>query len=1044
VRRTDVIRLLLIVSFAFEIATAQSSNGTISGIVFDPTGKAIPHAELLIVNDATGISYLGATNSEGIYAVPNLPPGSYRVQVAKHGFKTLIKPDIVLHVEDALAINFTLPIGAASEIVTVEGGVPQVNTQSATVSTVVDRNLVETLPLNGRSFNTLLQLTPGVVIAPSAANPSNPGQFNINGERSDANYFVVDGVSGNFGGVVSSSVALPGNSGNGGTQGFNAYGGTSSLVSVDAVQEFRVQTSSFAPEFGRTPGGEITIETRSGTNAFQGEVFDYLRNNALDANDWFYNLAQGEAALGTVIPKPALRQNDFGGTLGGPIARDNTFFFFSYEGLRVRQPETARIAVPSADLRSSALPSVAPFLNAYPMPNGAVSPDGMTAAFTGTYSNQISSDAASLRVDHSFGDSFRFFGRYNYAPSHTLGRNFNNNLAELDESAVDTQTLTLGGNVVSGSHLSMSVRGNYSNQFVTNSSTLDGFGGAQIPGTSLLLPSPLTAARSSADFSTIGLSSYFFGFGQNAKESQANIVGDVTVVEGAHGFKLGADFKDLYLDEEPKDAGILYFNFSLPDFASTGDSSLFVNSARHEAKFRYRFFSFYAQDTWKIGRRLTATYGLRWEYAPPPAGRNGTALAAWTNTDELSQLALAPTGTPLWMTRYNNFAPRLGLAYLLTPKGDLVVRGGWGMFYDTGSGTSADLGQLFPNTATFESFNQPVPIPGASGVAPVFSTAPPYPSFAKGFSSGLKPPISYQWNVALEKAFGEKQSLSATYVGQTGTNLLRLEELDQPNPNFSGIFYLTDNRDNSNYNALQIQYRRSLSGGVQVIAHSTWAHSIDTSSTDALPVIPGELYAVNANRGSSDFDVRQSFSAALVWNVPTSAKRTPRNAVLRDWSLNAVVQARTAFPIDVVTNSVPLDGTSVATRPDLVPGVPVWLNGSQYPGRKAMNLAAFALPAVPGQGDLGRNAFRGFGFTQIDFSVARRISMGEHVNMQARIDAFNLLNHPTFANPDNDIDDGPLFFGLSSQMLNQSLGGLNALYQIGGPRSLQISLKLLF
>jgi hypothetical protein len=1044
VRRPNFIRLLLIVFFALKIVAGQSTNGTISGIVFDPAGKAIPHAELLIVNDATGISYPGATNSEGIYEIPNLPPGSYRVQVAKYGFKTIIKPDIILHVEDALAINFTLPIGAASEIVTVEGGAPQVNTQSATVSTVVDRNFVETLPLNGRSFNTLLQLTPGVVIAPSAGNPSNPGQFNINGERGDANYFVVDGVSGNFGGVIPSSVALPGNSGNGGTQGFNAYGGTSSLISVDAVQEFRVQTSSFAPEFGRTPGGEITIETRSGTNAFQGEAFDYLRNNALDADDWFYNHAIGEAAPGTVIPKPALRQNDFGGTLGGPILLDSTFFFFSYEGLRVRQPETARIAVPSLDLRSAALPSVVPFLNAYPVPNGAVSPDGMTADFTGTYSNQIGSDAASLRVDHSFGDKFRLFGRYNYAPSDSLGRNFNNDLAEIDKSAVNTQTLTLGGNLVASSHVSMSIRGNYSRQSVTNSSTLDDFGGAQVPSTSLLLPSPFTAATSSADFSTIGLSSYFFGYGQNAQESQANVIGDATFVERAHSIKLGADFKDLYLDEGPKDAGLLYFNFSLPEFASTGHSSLFVNSAKHEAKFRYRFFSVYAQDTWKMGRRLTATYGLRWEYAPPPVGRDGTTLAAWTNTDDLSQLALASTGSPLWKTRYANFAPRLGLAYLLTPKGDFVVRGGWGMFYDTGSGTSADLGQLFPNTATFESFNQLIPIPDASGVAPVFSTTPPFPSFAKGFSSGLKSPVSYQWNVALEKAFGDKQSISATYVGQTGTNLLRLEELDQPNPNFSGIFYLTDNRDYSNYNAFQLQYRRSLSGGLQVLAHYTWAHSIDTSSTDAQPVIPGELYSVDSNRGSSDFDVRQSFSAALVWNIPASAKRTPLNAVLREWSLNAIVQARTAFPIDVVTNSVPLAGTSVATRPDLVPGVPVWLYGSQYPGGKAMSLAAFAPPAVPGQGDLGRNAFRGFGFTQMDFSVARRIPVGEHVNVQARMDAFNLLNHPNFANPDNDIDDGPLFFGLSSQMLNQSLGGLNALYQIGGPRSLQISLKLLF
>jgi len=559
-----------------------------------------------------------------------------------------------------------------------------------------------------------------------------------------------------------------------------------------------------------------------------------------------------------------------------------------------------------------------------------------------------------------------------------------------------------------------------------------------------LLPSPLSSATSSADFSTIGLSSYFFGHGQNAGETQGNIVADATIVEKAHNMKFGMDFKNLYLDQGAKAAGLLYFNFSLPEFASTADSSLFVNSERREAKSSYRFLSLYAQDTWKLGRRLTATYGMRWELAPPPAGRDGTTLAAWTNTINLSEIGLAPAGMALWKTRYDNFAPRLGVAYLLTSRGDLVLRAGWGMFYDTGSGTSADLGQLFPNTATFESFNQPVPVSNVSSIAPVFSTMPPYPSFAKGFSSGLKSPVSLQWNLALEKTFGEKQSLSATYVGQAGSNLLRLEELSQPNPNFSGIFYLTDNRDYSNYNALQIQYRRALSEGLQVLAHFTWAHSIDTSSGDALPVIPAELYSVNANRGSSDFDVRESFSAAAIWNVPAFAKRTALRSLARDWSLNSVVQARTAFPIDVVTNSVPLDGTSVATRPDLVPGVPVWIHGSKYPGGRAMNPAAFALPATLGQGDLGRNAFRGFGFAQVDFSLARRIMVGGHVNLQARVDSFNLLNHPNFANPDNDIDDGPLFFGLSSQMLNQSLGGLNPVYQIGGPRSLQISLKLLF
>ncbi len=307
---------LLLLVLLTTAAIGQSPNGTMSGLVLDPSGRAIANADIIIVNDATGVKYSGTTNAEGIYAVSTLPPGPYRIQVSKVGFKTLIKPDIILNVQDALAINFTLPVGALSETVTVEGGAPLVNTQDASVSTVVDRRFVENMPLNGRSFQALITLTPGVVLTPSSG--SEQGQFSINGQRADANYLTVDGVSANIsaGGGSGLRQAAAGT-----IPGFNSLGGTNSLVSVDAMQEFRIQTSSFAPEFGRTPGGQISIVTRSGTNQLHGTLFDYLRNDVLDANDWF-----GDH---NGLPKPKARQNDFGGVVGGPIIANKTFFFFS-------------------------------------------------------------------------------------------------------------------------------------------------------------------------------------------------------------------------------------------------------------------------------------------------------------------------------------------------------------------------------------------------------------------------------------------------------------------------------------------------------------------------------------------------------------------------------------------------------------------------------------------------------------------------------------------------------------------------------------------
>jgi hypothetical protein len=252
-----------------------------------------------------------------------------------------------------------LPLGALHEIVTVEGGASLVNTESASVSTVVDRQFAENLPMNGRSFQSLIDLTPGVVI--TGSNGYDDGQFSVNGQRSDSNYWMVDGVSANIGiSAANPSSGLAGSLGS-----FSVLGGTNSLVSVDALQEFRIQTSNFAPEFGRTPGAQISIVTRSGTNRFNGTAFDYLRNDVLDANDWFADEAH--------LTKPKERQNDFGGTLGGPLRKDQTFFFFSYEGLRLRLPQTTLTTVPDILARQNALPALSPYLKAYPLPDQTTS-----------------------------------------------------------------------------------------------------------------------------------------------------------------------------------------------------------------------------------------------------------------------------------------------------------------------------------------------------------------------------------------------------------------------------------------------------------------------------------------------------------------------------------------------------------------------------------------------------------------------------------------------------------------------------------------------
>src|SRR5881396_2622147 len=294
-------------------ARAQSPNATVTGEVVDPSGAAIADATVEVINEATSIRYSAKTNAEGLYFVPALPPATYRIEVSRVGFKTVLKPDVIFNVRDAVAINFKLPIGAISETVTVEAGASTVNTTDASVSTVVDQTYVKNMPLNGRSFQDLILLTPGTVTqtpqnsvsgAPAIVGAS--GEFSVNGQRTESNYYTVDGVSANVGSAASAGNNLAGAGPTGSVAAATALGTTQALVSVDALQEFRVQSSTYSAEYGRNSGGQFAFETKSGSNQWHGTAYDYLRNDAFDANNWFNNYFG--------VKKPALRQNDFGGT----------------------------------------------------------------------------------------------------------------------------------------------------------------------------------------------------------------------------------------------------------------------------------------------------------------------------------------------------------------------------------------------------------------------------------------------------------------------------------------------------------------------------------------------------------------------------------------------------------------------------------------------------------------------------------------------------------------------------------------------------------
>jgi len=662
-------------------------------------------------------------------------------------------------------------------------------------------------------------------------------------------------------------------------------------------------------------------------------------------------------------------------------------------------------------------------------------------------------NATSLRIDHNLSSNWFLFGRYNDAPSQTLSRpGVFATPSTTAQTRTPTKTTTVGLRTLVTPQLTNSLHANYSIQHSNVLYNVDSLGGAVPPDSTILFPPPLSPEHSFVFFQTQG--GYFqTGPSPDVHESQANLTDDIAFAHRAHQMKFGIDWRRLDFSYGSFPQSLSSFAFSLQNFSQTGTLNFISTGVGAGAKMRFHNLSLYGQDAWRIGARLTLTYGLRWEFDPTPSGLDGTKLASWQNVENPAAMSLAPFGTPVWKTTYGHFAPRLGATYKIGGRENFVVRGGWGLFYDLGSSSVSTLAAQFPNTAArFVPGPIQLPLTSVAPYAPAISLNPSSSSQLVGFAPNLQLPRSYQWNVALERSFGSTQALSVTYLGQVGRELLRREDILPPSSNstFSrgSLFFLTRNGDTSDYDALQVQYRKALSRGVQALLSYTWSHSIDTGSDDSLDLNSHLIISGANDRGNSSFDVRHNFSGAIIYDLPRVSRQPFLSALTRNWSFNVVAEARSGFPFDVETSSVAIPGLTHGTRADLVPGQPIWLSGP-YPGGRKLNFGAFAVPLQPRQGTLGRNAIIGFGMTQVDLSVARKFSLTEKVSLQFRSDFFNVFNNPNFANPIPCLDCGPASFGLATRMLNQGLtaslgSGLNSLYQVGGPRSVQLSTKIQF
>jgi hypothetical protein len=1016
--------------------SAQTESATVLGRITDPTGAILNGVAVEVRNIDTNVSTTSSTNAEGLYAIHSLPPGRYVISVHRRGFKSVSLTGLNLNVQDNVIRNFTLQIGAVSESITVNAESPQINTNDASISTVIDRQFVENIPMNGRSFQSLILLAPGVVSntpQASGATLGTNGEFSVNGQRTESNYYTVDGVSANLGVTAGS----PGIGSTGSVPVATALGTTQSLVSVDALEEFRVSSSTYSAEYGRNPGGQFSLVTRAGTNQWHGTAFDYLRNDAFDANNWFNDFFKKA--------EPPLRQNDFGGTFGGPVLRNKTFFFFSYEGLRLTQPQAASISyVPTAALRQSAPAPLQQVLNAFPVANGPDQGNGL-AQFIGTWSNPASLNAYSIRFDHSLNDKLKIFFRFSGTDSNSTIRGvggFNPTApSTLQKTDYTLRSYTAGASNAFSDHLVNEFRFSYGSNTSRTNNGIDAFGGAQPVDLAQLEGVDHSAGYEVAPALAFG--SFFTQLVQQSilgEQRQWNVTDSIANMVGRHQLKFGIDYRRLTPVQEPA-AQILYFFFNQGQVQVNNAAAVeSFNSAKSYPLTTN--FSAFTQDEWRVTQRLNVSMGLRWEVNPATGASQGPLPLTVQGINNLPTMKLAPAGTALWKTTWYNFAPRLGAAYILRGAAnyETVVRGGGGVYFDTGqqSGgygfftapnyhSSALAGSLFGKAGSF---------PQAATIPPISQNpAPPYGTIV-AYPAHLQLPYTIQWNMSVDQALGTAQAISLGYVGSHAARLLEESQLQVSkfNPNFS-FLQLFQNGSTADYDALQVQFRRRISRGLNALASYTWGHSIDYGSTNlTFPYV----------RGNSDFDVRHTFSSAFAYDVPGQFQNRALRMLFRSWGLDDRLMARSGFPVSLLGSGTPdpVTGQYFYSGLNVVPGQPFYIDGPQFPGGRSINPAAFHSPAAGQPGNAPRNFLRGFGAWQMDVAARRDFPINEKMKVQFRAEAFNVFNHPNFGfiNP----TFGTPTFGQATSTLNNSPGVLSSLYQMGGPRSMQFALKLAF
>jgi hypothetical protein len=1039
---------------------AQVSTADVLGTITDSSNAIVANATITITNTGTGETRRTKANDSGEYLFPALPVGSYALTIEMPGFEKLTIPNVTLSQGDRARVNGHLKVGSETQTVEVTGAGPELQTDSSTVGFTVTPRAVEDLPLNGRNFIELAQTVAGANEGPPNAlsggtRPDDRRQsssISANGQDEYLNNELVDGLDNNQ----------------------RMKGGIGVRPSIDGIAEFRVQTNVYTAEVGRTAGAVINIITKSGTNDLHGSAYEFFRNNIFDASDYF------------AVTKPELRQNQFGGSLGGPIMRDRLFFFADYEGLRLVSGQTSTLTVPTlyeeqhpgdfsdrgeevvpvADLNPIALK----YFQLYPAPTRP----GLASNFTSNTNNLQYAHTGDARVDYIRGASDRFFARYTV----------NNVFSSVPGPLPIVDGIAPGGNYNgfpgTSQQPAQSVQLNYTHIFTpttllelkagfirinnsalqlnygSNASTAFGLSGVNVStDTSGLAPMGPTG------FASVGDGTYLPIHDLDNIFQEA---GQLTLVRGTHNFKFGGALIRVQAKADQSTYGIGLFTYSAEtvDGVTCEPISCFLRGLPYQVQRSNQLYppnlrtwepAGYAQDDWRATPWLTLNLGLRYDVFTPyvevhnhianfdpatatilVAGQNGVSRTAGVSTD------------------YGNVAPRIGFAATVQP--GTVLRGGYGISYFSNMiGLRLALGNP-PYTFTYAplaqstTLSEGLPVPVAQSTS-VLSGA------LAGIQRNYRSMYIQQYNLTLEQAFGQN-TFTVTYVGELGKHLRIYTNINLAPPAPRGCtapssscyknylpyasilpnvttISLMQSSGYSNYQALQATFARRFSRGLGFNANYTWANQIDDSPNYSVGasgngVIPSQFGTVD--RGLSDLNVRHRIAVTFNYALPAGGSlHGLRGLLAKDWQLNGLYRWDTGLPFSV-TDGTAYSNTGVGSGGERARQLhsPMLANPSVH---EWFDTSAFVSQTFGTYVPMRRNSVEGPNFRALSASAFKTVPLTERFSAEFRAEGFNVLNTPNFAAPDSRLGDA-------------ALGQITASRANASPRQIQFALKLLF